>query len=388
MLLAPVAVAMVVLSPTPPHPNSQTAAVTSIVEGPESSMGLAVALAFASAAAIAVSASLQHRAASRVPAERTGLFSVMGYLLRQPMWLIGLPVSFMAISLHTLALKYGTLPTVQPVMVAGVVMAVVVRAGFERRLISRSELGGVTITALGLGGFLALAYSGDQPHWASHQDAVLPMGVALGLVVVLVGYRRWGRPPPRIEAYVMAVGAGLCFGTLDSLLKVLTDMQGEHDMAHAVWSWPVLALVVFGAGGVMFNQRAYQVAPISVAMPVVHVTNILVAVNFGWVLYGQPPSSSPTGVLAQATCLVVAGYGLRRIAVVTGHGAAAGAEPPRTMLNETMLTTDAVSVGAISAPPTTSVPDAGGCPVGLVLSMCAVIVGVILGALALVRFLF
>jgi glucose uptake protein GlcU len=41
------------------------------------------------------------------------------------------------------------------------------------------------------------------------------------------------------------------------------------------------------------NQRAYQIAPLSFSMPVVNVVDIVVAILFGVLVFGEAPAHSP-----------------------------------------------------------------------------------------------
>ena len=67
-------------------------------------------------------------------------------------------------------------------------------------------------------------------------------------------------------------------------------------------------LVAAGLLGTAMNQRAYQLAPISYSMPMVNVVDIMVAVLFGAVVFGELPAPHP----GHARPAVVSA-GLRRV---------------------------------------------------------------------------
>ena len=52
-------------------------------------------------------------------------------------------------------------------------------------------------------------------------------------------------------------------------------------------------LVGAGLLGTAMNQRAYQIAPLSFSMPVVNVVDIVVAILFGVLVFGEAPAHSP-----------------------------------------------------------------------------------------------
>ena len=65
------------------------------------------------------------------------------------------------------------------------------------------------------------------------------------------------------------------------------------------------------------NQCAYQIAPLSASMPVINVVDVLVALLFGWVIFGEVPAHGAANLLTQAAALVCAAVGLRLIARTT-----------------------------------------------------------------------
>jgi hypothetical protein len=293
----------------------------------------AVAMALAAATTQAASASLQHQAASQAPASTRGVVAVMLHLVRQPRWLAGSAVSGLAMALHAVALKCGAIVVVQPVMITGVILAVVARAALDRRWVRGHELAGVVLAAAGLGGFLLLARpDGGSSHADGAAAALVAAAAGLGVAVMLT-WRLVARPSARVDAYLTAVASGTCFGILAGLIKVVAEQLADAGMAAVLGSWPLWAMCLAGAAGTMLNQRAYQVAPISVAMPVVNVVDIVVAVGFAWAVYEQAPSTGSLGLSGQVVCLALAAVGLRTVAAATTQGsvpAGPGGSGPRS----------------------------------------------------------
>src|SRR5437764_15159230 len=93
---------------------------------------LAMGLGALSATCFAASNALQHRAAGTVRRTTRSPFAVLAHLVRQPVWVLGTGVSFCAMLLHACALRLGSLVLVQPLMLGGVVAAVLVRSALER----------------------------------------------------------------------------------------------------------------------------------------------------------------------------------------------------------------------------------------------------------------
>jgi hypothetical protein len=78
--------------------------------------------------------------------------------------------------------------------------------------------------------------------------------------------------------------------------------------------WHLWGLIGAGALGLALNQYAYQAAPLSASLPVVNVVDVVVALAFGWVVFGEVPAHGAVSLLFQAGALVCVVGGLRGIA--------------------------------------------------------------------------
>jgi len=103
------------------------------------------------------------------------------------------------------------------------------------------------------------------------------------------------------------------FGATAGLLK-LVGSAASADAHRLPMLVPVVALLVpAGLLGTAMNQRAYQIAPIAYSMPVVNVVDIIVAVLFGAVVFGELPGHSAALLGVQVMALVLVTVGLRLI---------------------------------------------------------------------------
>jgi hypothetical protein len=69
-----------------------------------------------------------------------------------------------------------------------------------------------------------------------------------------------------------------------------------------------------GVLGTAINQRAYQIAPLAFSMPLVNVVDVLIAIGFGGLVFGEVPGHGPGGVAVQVLALATLAIGLREIA--------------------------------------------------------------------------
>ncbi|MET1133574.1 MAG: DMT family transporter, partial [Aeromicrobium sp.] len=188
---------------------------------------LAALLALGSALGFAFSTSFQHLAAGRVHLTVTHPLLVLLQLLRSPRWLAGSTIGFAAWLLHAVALNLGTLSLVQPIILLGVVLAVVVRSALDRRWPSRNELAGVTVTVVSL---IAVVSVADTSHEGETAPTAWMLAVAAtGVVIALIVTRLANELPRRgMAAFLLGMTAGMLFGITACLMKVVGEAIGDH----------------------------------------------------------------------------------------------------------------------------------------------------------------
>src|SRR4029077_20314800 len=132
-----------------------------------------------------------------------------------------------------------------------------------------AEVRAVAVTAVGLGTFLACTHPAASRSRPSLGGASVLVGAGTGgalLVLREVG-RHAGRP--RAQAAGLGAAAGLMFGLTAGLLK-LVGSSGAHE-PPGVLAVAAGCLVGLGLVGTGMNQRAYQLAPLSLSLPLVNV---------------------------------------------------------------------------------------------------------------------
>jgi drug/metabolite transporter (DMT)-like permease len=271
----------------------------------------AVLAAFASAACFALGSAMQQRVAGAASADEETRRGFLARIVRRPSWLLGLVLSAVAFALHALALSQGDLALVQPVIVSGIVFAVLLRSGLERRLPPRRTLVWLVLTWVGLALFLGV--HPDSADRALHLGRAVVFVLAGVLVVagaVLVSLRT---DVERRRGALLGGAAGLLFGLVAGLVKVVLT-QARSGWSEVFTSWPVWTLAVVGLCAVLLNQRAYQATRLSVTAPVLNVVQVLVAIAFGFVVLGETAGLSPVTVVAQGIGLAVMIAGVIRLA--------------------------------------------------------------------------
>jgi drug/metabolite transporter (DMT)-like permease len=289
---------------------------------------VAVLLAFAAAIVFAAGTSLQHRAAAGSRPELGP--SPPGLLLRlarKPGWLLGIGLSGAAFGLHAAALRQGSLSIVQPVVVSAIVFAVFVQAVLDRRLPARKELAWATFSWAGLALFIAVLPSpaAHPPADSSAARIFFAGGIVITDMIVLCAQKTTN---PERRGMLLGSAAGVLFGLVAGLVKVLIT-QNAIGIPALLGQWTLWAILIGGAGAVLINQYAYQTARLSVIMPVLNTVDVLVAIVFGAVVFGERHPTSPTELIAELAGLIAMGIGVWQLARRQDLSTRSGHNPSR-----------------------------------------------------------
>jgi drug/metabolite transporter (DMT)-like permease len=201
-------------------------------------------------------------------------------LVRQPIWLASLVATGVGFGLQLLALATGPVAMVQPLLVSGLLFAVLFRSFLAGRPPRKFALVGAGLCAVGLAAFLAVARPPAGSGWVTLLQA-LPL--AIGLAVVLAGclaVAAWRPGEPRALAF--ALGGGVLYGLTAGVAKIATGVFAGGGFEGLFRSWPLYAMAVLGPSGFLLNQHAYRSHPVMApAQALITIVDPLVSVALG-----------------------------------------------------------------------------------------------------------
>lgn len=284
--------------------------------GTVTNLWIALPAALGSAICFGTTGALQHVAARRVAARPALRPSLLVDLAQQPIWLLSLLGQIGGSGLQLLALSSGPLVLVQPLLVSGLVFAVVIRSMMARQAPAGSVVLGASLAAGGLAVFLLLSRPTGGVEWLSFGHA-LPLAVGLGvLLAILLTVARRSHGDAR--TFALAGGAGVLYGVTAGVAKLALGLVQNYGIVGLLTSWPLYAVLVIGPAGFILNQNAYQsnraMAP---ALAVITVTDPLVGIGVGvlWLQEHLQPGVGP--VIGQVLALITLAGGVWLLA----HGA-------------------------------------------------------------------
>jgi drug/metabolite transporter (DMT)-like permease len=253
---------------------------------------IAVGGALGASATDGITAVLDERSTKQVAVHRSALaVGLIFALLRRPLWLLAISLNIVGVFFQVLALRFGPLALVQPILVSSLIFAVLFGAWFRHRKPDRVMAIGVACCAGGLAWFLAVA----RPHGGTTSISVataIPLGIAVAaLLAACLTVARFGHRMTR--PIMLGLACGVCYGVTAFLIKLLTG-GGHGGFVGLLERWPLWAVIVIGPLGFLLNQSAYQAGVlVSPVLSVITAADPLVSIALAhFVLHEQLASGA------------------------------------------------------------------------------------------------
>ncbi|MFY9933636.1 MAG: DMT family transporter [Streptosporangiaceae bacterium] len=269
---------------------------------------MVVVFALLAALSNATSAVTQHMASTAGKVQLTG-WRLIVFLVRKPLWLLGAAAQVAAFVFQALALHNGELSVVQPLLVTELVLVLVLRRVWLHQSIAMAAWNGAVLACAGLSVFLIAGEPGggrpvpESGHWVAAVVVIVVAAIALAFA------GRRGSPGHRATLY--AVAAGITWALEATFIKATTDTITQFGVGGMFLHWPVYAVAVGGAAGVLLEQEALHVGPLRVSQPIMVITDPIVSIALSVWLFDE--HFMPNGwVLAAAA----AGFAVMCVGVV------------------------------------------------------------------------
>ena len=271
-------------------------------------MTLTVVFALAAAFSNAVNLMTQHSASAGAPKREKG-WRLVGYLFRQPLWLLGWIAAVGGFAFQAVALHYGQLSVVQPILVTELVFVLVLRRVWIRQDVARAAWTAVLVVCGALAVFLAVAEptgGHPSPETAEWLSALVVFGGAIALLAVLG--RRRGSPTRRTALF--AVAAALAWALMATFLKTATETLTTSGIGGMLTRWPVYALAAAAATGTLLEQAALHVGPLSVSQPLLVIINPLASIILSIWLFDERFTDSPAKITIAVVAMAILAAGV------------------------------------------------------------------------------
>jgi drug/metabolite transporter (DMT)-like permease len=267
---------------------------------------VAVIAALAAGCTFAIGSVLQQDAARQAPKEMSLSWRLLVDLAHRPKWLAGIAMDVGSFGLQALALAFGPIALVQPLLVTGILFSVPLSARVHGKRLGATEWAGTAAVAGGLSLFLLCA---------GPSEGVSQTGIGTWALILIAvggfmafGVIAGGMTTGAFRASLWAMSAGAAFGVLAALTKSSTWLLGQGAVTFFT-SWEPYAMAFAAFAGIICQQSAFQAAPLPASMPVMDSVEPTVAVLIGVFAFEESLATS---------ALALAGEAAGIIALITG----------------------------------------------------------------------
>lgn len=269
--------------------------------------GVSIVCALLSAMCFAGAAVLQQESTQTVARDKSLTFGLLIELFRRPKWLFGGLGLLAGFGLQAVALAFGPIAVVQPIVVLELAFAIPLGILRRERRAGPREWAGIGLVVVGISVFLLAASPGRGIQNPPAGDWIASLVPVAGVAAAAVAAGAVRAGPSR--AMFLGSAAGMSFGVLSVLTKTVTHLLSKNVLA-AFTSWQVYVAVAVGIVALMVSQSAYQAGPLAYSMPFVGLLEPLVAVVIGDIVLGEQVRLSEFEFGLELTAAAVVAVGI------------------------------------------------------------------------------
>jgi drug/metabolite transporter (DMT)-like permease len=267
---------------------------------------MAVAIIFATLSALssACGAVLQRLAVADRTSQARSVWRTVTGLVRQPVWLLGALFLAGTFVFQALALYFGPLSVVQPVLVLELIFTLGLRAFLLHDDIASRTWSAAAMICLGLAAFLGVASPTEGNHVPNAAQwilAVCSRGLAVAVLLLL---SRYGSPARR--AALFGAATAVVWSMDAAFVKQTVDVLARAGLLGLLTHWPLYAMIGTGVLGTVLLQGAYAVGPLAASQATMLIVDPLASITLGVELFHEQLRTGPgymSGIVASLTVL-------------------------------------------------------------------------------------
>jgi drug/metabolite transporter (DMT)-like permease len=273
----------------------------------------AIVFAVLSALSNAGSAVLQRLAVVDRTSEARSLWRTAIDVVRQPVWLLGGLFLIGTFGFQALALYFGPLSVVQPVLVLELIFTLGLRVFLLHDGIASRTWSAALMICLGLGAFLVVASPSEGTHVPNAGQWMLAVGTRALIVVALLLLARYGSAARR--AALFGAATAVVWSVDAALMKQTVDELAHSGLPGLLTHWPLYAMIATGVLGTILLQAAYAVGPLAASQAPLLIVDPLASIVLGIELFHEQLRTGPGYVFGAVVSLAVLGAGVVMLSI-------------------------------------------------------------------------
>lgn len=258
---------------------------------------LAIAFALASALTIAWGTVLRHRIAEDSPEGSPFLHAI-----RRPIWWLGTFTALAGYGLQIVALAFGSLLVVQPILVLSLMFTLPLAARYQGRKLTVSELTWSTLLTIAVATLVLLG----KPTAGNPLPSIYRWLPALILgVVILSATTHFAKSQIRnVRALLLGMVTGCIYGYVAVLSKATVDIFVHQGIFSLATTWEGYSLLAGAIIGTVVQQYAFNAGELKNSLPAMTIMEPIVAFALGYVVLEEKFQVTGWGWLFMAIALV------------------------------------------------------------------------------------
>lgn len=260
---------------------------------------LAVLFALLSALTIAWGTVVRHRIAEAAP---VGGNAAILSAMKRPLWWAGMSTAIIAYFLQVVALGFGPLLVVQPILVMSLMFTLPLSARYDGRRITISEMTWATVLTVAVSVLVLLGRPLPGITHPPLERWFIPVGVGF---VVLFGMDRFAsRQIRREKALILGIVTGAIFGYVSVFSKAVADIFILHGFLGLLTNWELYALILASTLGTVVQQSSFNAGALRNSLPAMKSAEPVVAFSLGYLVLGEKFSATDLEWLWMALALI------------------------------------------------------------------------------------
>jgi drug/metabolite transporter (DMT)-like permease len=234
-------------------------------------------------------------------------------LVRQPAWLLGALFLLGTFGFQAVALYFGPLAVVQPVLVLELIFVLGLRVFLLHDEIAPRTWSAALMICLGLAAFLVAASPGEGTGVPDARQWLLAVGTRGLAVAVLLLLARRGSPA--LRAALFGAATAIVWSVDAAFVKQSVDVLAHGGLPGLLTHWACYAMITTGLLGTVLLQGAYAAGPLAASSAAMLIIDPLASIALGAELFGEQLRTSPGYALGAAASLAVLAAGVVMLSI-------------------------------------------------------------------------
>lgn len=274
----------------------------------EGMLFIAIIAALLGAASNALGSVLQHRSSGGLDPGKLLSRDFIKAMVTHRMWLLGTALDILGFLFQAVALYFGTLPLVEPILTVDLIFLFLILYFRYHLRTERREWIGVAIICVGLAALLSTA----NPTESNTQFHALRWIIVAAAVMAtwMFAAAMMSRPKlVNVRTITGAFATGVNF-SLTAALTRLTVPLVPQGAGALLGSWEIYAMIASAATAMVIMQSTYASGPLKLSQPIIAIVGPSTSVLLGIILFGTSLRNSPAALAAECISAIVVAAGI------------------------------------------------------------------------------